>query len=305
LNPKVSIIIPNYNHAAFLQQRLDSVFNQTYQDFEVILLDDASTDGSVELLKTYSKHPKVSHFIVNPQNSGSPFKQWKKGIDLAQGDYIWIAESDDYCVLNFLETCVNAMQVNKRVGLAATGLLELGVDERKAFQPFKTGVYDGVEMLNQHMLRSNSIKNGSSVLFVKQALDVLCLNKLADFGICGDWWLWIGILKNNDLWFQEESLTIYRKHEDAVTHNLIKNPRFYNEVLYILRFISEDKTVPEHRFSSALQFWIITMKARNIPEFEKKQLIKKFRKSYSLKRKLRNKFFTIKKLITRCFRILC
>ena len=63
--PEVSIIVPNYNHAQFLKQRLESIFNQTYQNFEVILLDDASTDKSVSILEKYSKHSKVSHFIVN------------------------------------------------------------------------------------------------------------------------------------------------------------------------------------------------------------------------------------------------
>ena len=62
---EVSVIVPNYNHAAFLPKRLESIFNQTYQDFEVILLDDASTDTSVEVLSQYADHPKVTHFVVN------------------------------------------------------------------------------------------------------------------------------------------------------------------------------------------------------------------------------------------------
>ncbi|MCW8968588.1 MAG: glycosyltransferase, partial [Flavobacteriales bacterium] len=75
MNPLISIIIPNYNHALFLKKRLESVYNQTYPHFEVILLDDASTDNSIEILNTYKSHPKTAHLIVNTQNSGSPFKQ--------------------------------------------------------------------------------------------------------------------------------------------------------------------------------------------------------------------------------------
>lgn len=100
----VSIILPNYNHAQYLQERLDSLFNQTHQDFEVIILDDASTDGSQNILTPYKDHPKVTHFIINEKNTGSPFKQWEKGITLATGEYIWIAESDDFCDINFLES---------------------------------------------------------------------------------------------------------------------------------------------------------------------------------------------------------
>ncbi|WP_298894549.1 glycosyltransferase family 2 protein [uncultured Psychroserpens sp.] len=107
---KVSVILPNYNHADYLEERLDSIVNQTYQNFELIILDDASTDNSLEVLNRYASHEKVSHFIINENNSGSPFLQWKKGLNLATGDYIWIAESDDSCELDFIETHVKHLQ---------------------------------------------------------------------------------------------------------------------------------------------------------------------------------------------------
>ena len=100
---QISIIIPNYNHAKYLPQRLESVYNQTYQDFEVILLDDCSNDDSVTILNTYAKHLKTSHVVFNDKNSGNTFTQWAKGIALAKGDFIWIAESDDVADLSFLE----------------------------------------------------------------------------------------------------------------------------------------------------------------------------------------------------------
>src|SRR5690554_2065895 len=114
---KVSVIIPSYNHCAFLEERLVSVFNQTYQDFEVILLDDASTDTSQELLKAYANHPKVSHVIFNTANSGSVFKQWIRGIELAIGEYIWIAESDDFAESTFLEATVGVLDEKDNLGL--------------------------------------------------------------------------------------------------------------------------------------------------------------------------------------------
>ena len=103
---KVSVIIPNYNHSTYLKQRIDSVLNQSYQDFEVILLDDVSKDDSVSVLETYKDNPKVSHVLVNETNSGSPFGMWQKGFDLAKGDFIWIAESDDWADRKFLETLI-------------------------------------------------------------------------------------------------------------------------------------------------------------------------------------------------------
>ena len=102
--PLISIIVPCYNHAQYLRQRLDSIYQQTYQNFEVILLDDASTDNSLEILSEYAKkYSMKTRIFTNDINTGSPFPQWKKGFDLAKGELYWIAESDDYCELNFLE----------------------------------------------------------------------------------------------------------------------------------------------------------------------------------------------------------
>src|ERR1700722_3014578 len=100
--PRVSVIVPNYNHARFLRQRLDSVVAQTFQDFELILLDDCSTDESRKILEEYARDPRA-RLELNEANSGSPFKQWNKGVRLARGKYVWIAESDDYANERFLE----------------------------------------------------------------------------------------------------------------------------------------------------------------------------------------------------------
>ena len=105
--PLVSVIIPNYNHAPYLDERIRSIAGQSFQDFEIILLDDCSTDQSISILNKWAKHPKISHFIVNKQNSGSTFLQWEKGFSLAKGKYIWIAESDDVAHPDFLNITVN------------------------------------------------------------------------------------------------------------------------------------------------------------------------------------------------------
>src|SRR3989442_15683408 len=96
-----SVIVPNYNHASFLRLRIESVLVQTYQDYEVILLDDCSTDNSREILASYRNNPKV-RIEYNERNSGGVFKQWNKGVRMARGRYIWIAESDDYADACFL-----------------------------------------------------------------------------------------------------------------------------------------------------------------------------------------------------------
>jgi glycosyltransferase involved in cell wall biosynthesis len=100
---KVSVIIPNYNHADYLPARIDSVLQQTHQNLEVILMDDCSSDNSREIITRYAAQDARIRVVLNEQNSGSTFKQWNKGIALARGEYIWIAESDDVADSTFLE----------------------------------------------------------------------------------------------------------------------------------------------------------------------------------------------------------
>ena len=106
---KVSVIMPNYNHAPYLKQRMDSILAQDYPEFEIIMLDDASTDESVSILSAYARHPKVKAFLRSETNSANPFVQWQRGLKEATGDYVWIAESDDVAEPTLLSRLVVAL----------------------------------------------------------------------------------------------------------------------------------------------------------------------------------------------------
>lgn len=77
--PLVSVIIPNYNHARYLPERMESILGQTYKNIEVIILDDCSTDNSRNVIEQYKGFPQVSQVVYNKENSGRVFRQWKKG----------------------------------------------------------------------------------------------------------------------------------------------------------------------------------------------------------------------------------
>ena len=181
----VSIIVPNYNHEPYLRQRLDTVFNQTFIDFEVILLDDCSTDNSVAILAEYSNKPQVSHFIVNKINSGSPFKQWRKGIELSKYDYIWIAESDDYNETTFLENLIPYFNIN--IGIVFSSLTIVEKNKSTLYEALKIGEHNGKELLRSKMITGNLFVNANCVVFNKNFLDNKHLRKIENFTICGDW----------------------------------------------------------------------------------------------------------------------
>ncbi|WP_417860778.1 glycosyltransferase family 2 protein [Winogradskyella sediminis] len=241
MNPKVSVIIPNYNHAAFLQQRLDSVFNQSFQDFEVILLDDASTDESAILLKEYENHPKVNAVVINTENSGSPFKQWRKGIELAKGKYIWIAESDDVANTLFLEKTVNFAEAKENLGLvfvASEVIYQNGTVGNKKINPLNktTGfTISTIEDISRYLIVVQSIPNASGVLFDATILKSINLSDLECFNNTGDRYTYIHIALNSSIYYLDEALNYFRDHD----HNTTKKNKVNNKLVYDRIVITE------------------------------------------------------------------
>jgi cellulose synthase/poly-beta-1,6-N-acetylglucosamine synthase-like glycosyltransferase len=111
--PRVSVVVPNYNYAHYLEERLASVYGQDFPLYEVIILDDASSDGSLAELErlwpTFDPEPRLE---ASSDNSGSVFRQWMKGVSLARGEYVWIAEADDLSKPAFLRSLVDLLESN-------------------------------------------------------------------------------------------------------------------------------------------------------------------------------------------------
>jgi glycosyltransferase involved in cell wall biosynthesis len=233
--PKVSVIIPNYNHARFLEQRIDSVLNQTFQDFEIILLDDRSTDNSKDIFAEYANHPKISHSIFNEINSNSTFKQWNKGIALATGEYIWIAESDDYAASRFLTELVPILDRHQNVGLAYCQ--SYLVDETsKILSPNFLACTDcldrerwtanylnhGKNECEDFLAGKNTIPNASAVLIRKSVYLAAVDRGNEVFKVAGDWFTWSKILLASDVYFIAESLNYFRSCEGSVSRKTAK-----------------------------------------------------------------------------------
>ncbi len=237
----VSIIVPNYNHARFLKRRLDSIINQTYQDFEVIVLDDASTDNSLNLIEQYKDHSKFSQIIVNTENSGITSKQWKKGIELAKGDFIWIAESDDYADESFLANLVPVLEDNPRVGLVycqsyIVNEVEQMLSNNKQWTDDlsltkwkKDYINEGKHECANFLIYKNTIPNASAVLLRKEAINIE--KKSLEMRMTGDWLNWCAVLRKWDIAFTPKALNYFRQH--------IKSSRNHNSFWLKSRRLSE------------------------------------------------------------------
>lgn len=246
--PKVSVIVPNYNHAKYLHKRLESIFNQTYQDFEVILLDDCSTDGSREILEQYRNHPKVSQLIYNKVNSGTSYKQWYNGINYANGELIWIAESDDWCDLRFLEVLVHHFSDPNIVIAYTDTLLFSEVDEIEFGQQIQINTsikYDGNMFIRERMLIGNSIVNASMVLLRKSRFNEVKDLGFKDMKLCGDWLLWMQIMSGYSLVHIPSKLNYCRRHSSNAANRF---GRMGYDLLEGLLVYKEGMRIVQNRF---------------------------------------------------------
>ncbi|MDD5559393.1 glycosyltransferase family A protein [Candidatus Methylomirabilis sp.] len=126
-SPRVTVLIPVYNRERYVATAIESILAQSFIDFELLLIDDASTDGSVEILRTYTTDSRV-RLVCNEQNLGIP-RTRNRGIDLARGEYIAMLDSDDWAYPRRLEKQVAFLDRHKDfavVGAWATEMDENG-----------------------------------------------------------------------------------------------------------------------------------------------------------------------------------
>lgn len=240
----VSVIVPNYNYAPYLRERIDSILAQTCQDFELILLDDCSTDDSRAVMEAYRDNPHVSHIVYNGTNSGSPFLQWQKGFSLAQGEYIWIAESDDVAEPTFLEESLRRLTSDPDTRMTFSRSVYIDAEGRRMkASPDKpalyegNGVYDGRQFALQRMLFRNVIYNASMVVFRKEALKGVS-GEYSSYRSCGDWIFWFDVMVQGRVAEIPLTLNRFRQHPAKVTvradksgQNLAENARCVRHML--------------------------------------------------------------------------
>lgn len=249
-NPLVSVIIPNYNHAKYLDERIQSVLNQTYQNFEVIILDDVSTDNSRDVIEKYRNEPHVSKIVYNEQNSGSTFKQWLKGMALAKGDLIWIAESDDSCEKEMLEKLVEEFSKDENLVLAFCNSMIIDENDTEKFiaRPTKWQITireSGEKFIRNCLYLENIIYNASSALFKKEvALGID--RQYTQYKGSGDWLFWIEICEQGNISMLKEPLNKFRKHFGNVTTQLMCNGVQQIENKYILEYLVVNKLISKY-----------------------------------------------------------
>jgi glycosyltransferase involved in cell wall biosynthesis len=266
---RVSAIIPNYNYARYLPERLQSIVKQDYPIYEIIFLDDCSTDKSVEVAEKLLGECGIDYrILINEENSGSVFRQWRKGVEFASGTHIWLAEADDSCgeklidellkgfrtpgvVLSYCES----QQIDELGTLLANNYLPYlsDIDARHWLTPF---VLDGESEIVDFLSIKNTIPNVSAVLFSRSALKSVLENsfdEICSYRIAGDWLVYVLLLASGRVAFSPIPLNKHRRHSQGVTISNI-NKSHLEEIRRMQNYIAERYDVAAAKQNQAKRY---------------------------------------------------
>lgn len=258
---KVSVIVPNYNYAHTLEERLQSIWAQDYPIFELIVLDDCSTDNSLEQIEALArKYDRNLRLVENERNTGSAFLQWQKGVNIARGDLIWIAEADDIAEPGFLSKMTNffkdpelsmaycqSKQIDESGRFLASDYLYY-TDDLNKFKWREDYVADGRQEIIEGLAVKNTILNVSSVVWRLDFLRELInehIEEVRKFKVAGDWFLYVKALERAKMGFCADALNVHRRHSSSVTHRL-KAERHLEEIRMVQEMIGSYHFFPEH-----------------------------------------------------------
>lgn len=263
--PKISVVVPNYNYEDYIGERIDTVINQTFPVYELIVLDDLSSDCSVHVIEGRLMECEIPNkLIVNEQNSGSVFKQWRKGAELAKGDYLWVAEADDLADPKFLEKLTGffddpdvvlaysqSSQIDENGKVLANDYLAYTSDVGRYWQ--EDYVVDGVQEVERALCIKNTIPNVSGVVFDIDAFRTAIVDSWSDIvslRVAGDWLVYIDLARLGKVAFCSRSLNHHRRHTSSVT----KANNHFDEVVEVQDMIMSKFDISESGQSKVHQY---------------------------------------------------
>lgn len=206
--PKISVTMPVYNGGKYLKESIESVLNQTYKDFELIVVDDGSTDESDSIIKSFQD----SRIKVLKLKHGGIVKALNEGIEQAVGDYIIRADADDVSDSERFEKLYNYMESNKEIAICGSWAISINekgenVGEMK-YPPI------GNRELKKYALLHNPFIH-PAVIFRRQ--EILEVGKYRNFKHNEDYELWTRVLRKNSGHNIPEFLIKYRIHSNQIT----------------------------------------------------------------------------------------
>ena len=235
---RVSAVVPNYNYAGYLAARLATIFDQTYPIYEIIVLEDASTDDSLwELDRVIEKTGREIRLVPSEVNGGSAFRQWRKAADLARGELLWIAEADDLAENALVDRLAAEFPEDDKTVFAFSDSRSIdseGYTVYESYIPYADSVAPAAlsedrtftcrQFVTEALATANLILNVSGVLWrrdvLRSAFDSAGPEALA-LRVAGDWRLYLAACENDGrVAYVADQLNIHRRHRISITSAL-------------------------------------------------------------------------------------
>ena len=255
--PKVSIITASYNYAEYIGQTIESVINQTYTDWEMIIIDDGSIDNSIDIINNYVQKDDRITLLTHPYNENCGLiETLKLGISKADSKYLVFLESDDYIREDYLEKKLSFFQKNPNVGLVYNDIQTFGaeqtVTQKRYFWLIRNywKKHNYPHFLSDKFYIRNYIPTFSCVMLKKELLDGI--NWQSSHAACIDWWIWAQISGKATCYFYPDKLTFWQLHNDSYLNKAKKDEntivflsalyellpnvdKFVNKIIFILK----------------------------------------------------------------------
>jgi len=242
--PLASIIIPVYNQAEYVAEAVRSALAQDWPNFEVLIIDDASTDNTPEVISAFAKDERISIFR-NDRNLDC-VRTFNRGISLSKGEYFGILAADDTWEPEFLEKCVNALERHHEAGFAYTRLNLIESQGRKRPR-FKDRIVHRADHFGDEF--SNIIRQLNPIPHHATVVRKVCLEEVGlydeELTTTHDWDLWLRLSRKFPVVFINEYLANYRVHETNVSKLRSKTGDKANFIIRTLDRVFEMENLPD------------------------------------------------------------
>ncbi len=216
---EVSVVVTTYNRACMVAEAIDSILRQTFEDFELIVVDNFSTDNTEDIIKTYTDK-RIRYF--RHQNNGLIAVNRNYGIKQAQGEYIAFCDDDDLWYPEKLDRCLNSLRQDKDIILVCHDVNV--IYKGGAIRVDICGPY--VEPMYYRLLfQDNCVFTSAVIARRDRLLAVDGFNERPDFAGVEDYDLWMRLAKVGKFYFLHETLGEYRVHENTYTYDIEKRTR--------------------------------------------------------------------------------
>lgn len=270
-DPKVSVCIPSYNCAPFLADAVESVLGQSLTDFELLIIDDCSTDSSCDIISRYAELDPRIVFLRNEANLGM-VANWNRCIELARGEYIHYLFADDLFASPFcLERMTAVLDADPEISLVVSARNIIDEDSRlkRVASHFRDGkVAPGTEVIRRCLYEARNLIGEPSVVMFRKSQALRGFHP--GYAQLVDLEMWFHLLEQGKFAFIAEPLASFRDHPGQQTKVNMRRMLHIDESIHLLR---EFAGKPYNRFSAFTRWYLLYSQGYRIWKLHRQGLI--------------------------------